>query len=67
MQDSVQNLFNMIFEISTTITGIAGSSSQTALMLAAERGQWDIVEILIEHGANMNAKGENMFATDFES
>jgi len=39
-------------------TIVIGTFGQTALLLAAERGKWDIIEILIVHGADVNVKGE---------
>ena len=40
------------------INTVAGSSGQTALILAAEKGKWDVVGILVKHGADVNVKGE---------
>jgi len=39
-------------------TTVIGPSSQMALMLVAERGKCDIGDILIEHSADVNVKGE---------
>ena len=37
---------------------ISGSGDETALILAAEREKWDIVDILVKRGADVNVKGE---------
>ena len=33
-------------------------ANETALILAVERGIWDIVDILVRHGADVNVKGK---------
>ena len=37
-------------------TAISGSTDETALILAAKHGNWGIIEILVEHGADVNVK-----------
>lgn len=50
-------------KINTTITG---SSGEMALILAAESGKWDIIEILIDHGADVNAMRKKYVCQSFK-
>ena len=47
-------------------TTIKGSSGKMAIFFAAETGKWDIVDILVSHGADINVKGEIYIQSNFQ-